>query len=340
MDCHAEFHLAVVLDEQGRNLGDERFDANEAGYQKMLDWLWSFGTLLEVGVESTGSYGAGLAQHLASEGVRVIEINQPHAHVRHHRGKTDTIDAEAAARKVLSGEAAGLAKARDGRIEAIRNLRVARNSAVKSRVAAIVQLGQVIVTAPAELRETITSRGLPAKARHCASFDVDTNRIAEPVEAARFALRSIAKRVAMLDAEIKTLDEHLTVLVGQVAPSTLKLVGVGIHHASQLLTSAGENIDRFPNEAAFAHLCGVHPIPASSGKTIRHRLNRGGDRQANRALHMIVVCRLRYCERTRTYMQRRLAEGRTKPEIIRCLKRYAAREIYRTLRADLTQPTP
>ena len=216
---------------------------------------------------------------------------------------------------------------------------MARNSAVKSRVAAIVQLGQVIVTAPAELRETITGRGLPAKARHCARFDVDTNRIAEPFEAARYALRSIARRVAMLDAEIKTLDEHLTVLVGQAAPSTLELVGVGIHHASQLLISAGENIARFPNEAAFAHLCGVHPIPASSGKTIRHRLNRGGDRQANRALHMIVVCRLRYCERTRTYMQRRLAEGRTKPEIIRCLKRYAAREIYRTLRADLTQQT-
>ena len=153
-------------------------------------------------------------------------------------------------------------------------------------------------------------------------------------------MRSIAQRIAVLDAEIKTLDEQLKPLVTQVAPATIALVGVGIHHASQLLTSAGENIDRFPNERAFAHLCGVHPIPASSGKTIRHRLNRGGDRQANRALHMIVVCRIRYCERTRAYMERRLAEGRTKPEIIRCLKRYAAREIYGTLRADLTNTGP
>ena len=337
VDCHLEFHVAVVLDEQGRNLGDGRFDADGAGYQKMAVWLRSFGTVRVVGVESTGAYGAGLARYLAGEGVRVIEVNQPHAHVRHRRGKTDTIDAEAAARKVLSGEATGQVKATGGRIEAIRNLRVARNSAVKSKVAATVQLGQVIVTAPVTVRETITGRGLPAKARYCATFEIDTNRIGEPAVAARFALRSIAQRIAMLDTEIKTLDAHLDTLVGQVAPSTIELVGIGIHHASQLLTSAGENIDRFPNERAFAHLCGVHPIPASSGKTIRYRLNRGGDRQANRAIHMIVVCRLRYCQRTRTYMERRLAEGRTKPEIIRCLKRYAAREVYRTLRADLTE---
>jgi transposase len=337
VDCHLEFHVAVALDERGRVLGDGRFDASTGGYRKLCEWLRSFGELREAGVESTGAYGAGLARHLRVEGVRVIEINQPHPHVKHRRGKTDTIDAELAARKVLSGQATGLAKVTEGRIEAIRNLRVARRSAVKSRTAAIVQLGQVIVTAPAEVREAITGKGLPAKARYCATFDVDVERIGEPVEAGRFALRSIATRIAMLDAEIKTLDEHLDVLVAQVAPSTIELVGVGTHHASQLLASAGENIDRFPNERAFAHLCGVHPIPASSGKTIRYRLNRGGDRQANRALHMIVVCRLRYCERTRTYMERRLAEGRTKPEIIRCLKRYAAREIYRTLRADLTE---
>jgi hypothetical protein len=272
---------------------------------------------------------------LIAEGVRVIEVNQPHPHLQHRRGKTDTIDAEAAARKVLSGEATGLAKTRDGRIEAIRNLSVARRSAVKSRVAAVIQLGQVIVTAPAEVRESISGRGLKAKARHCAKFDVDLSRIAAPAEAARFALSSIAKRIAMLDTEINLLDAQLAPLVAQVAPSMIGLIGVGTQHASQLLVSAGENIDRFPNEGAFAHLCGVHPIPASSGKTNRHRLNRGGDRNANRALHMIVVCRLRYCERTRAYMQRRLDEGRTKPEIIRCLKRYVAREIFHTLRADL-----
>ena len=337
VDCHLEFHVAVVLDEQGRVLGDRRFDATSHGYRSLLDWLRSFGSVREVGVESTGAYGAGLARHLAAEDVRVIEVNQPHPQVRRRRGKTDTIDAEAAARKVISGEATGLAKTRDGRIEAIRNLSVARRSAVKSRVAAVVQLGQMIVTAPAELRETIQGRGLPAKARYCATFQIDPDRIGEPAEAARFALRSIANRITLLDTEIKVLDRQLAPLVTQAAPSTIGLLGVGIHHASQLLVSAGENIDRFPNERAFAHLCGVHPIQASSGKTTRHRLNRGGDRQANRALHMIVICRLRYCERTRTYMQRRLTEGLTKPEIIRCLKRYTAREIYRTLSNDLTQ---
>lgn len=339
VDCHLEFHVAVALDEQGRVKDTGHFDANEAGYRKLADWLRGFGAVRAVGVESTGSYGAGLTRHLTREGILVIEVNQPHPHARRRRGKTDTIDAELAARKVLSGEATGLAKNRDGRIEAIRNLSVARNSAVKSRVAAVMQLASVIVTAPAEVRETIPGRGLTAKARHCATLEANTDRIGEPVHAARFALRSLGRRIAMLDAEIKALDEQLAVLVHDVAPSTIALIGIGVQHAAQLLTSAGENIDRFPNERAFAHLCGVHPIPATSGKTIRHRLNRGGDRHANRTLHMIVVCRLRYCERSRAYMERRLAEGRTKPEIIRCLKRYAAREIYRTLRADLTAKT-
>jgi transposase len=336
VDCHLEFHVAVALDERGRVRVSDHFDANTAGYHKLAEWLRGFGPVGAVGVESTGSYGAGLARHLIREDMRVIEVNQPHPHARRRRGKTDTIDAELAARKVLSGEATALAKTRDGRIEAIRNLSVARTSAVRSRVTAVMQLAAVIVTAPAAVRETIPRRGLTARARHCARLEVDTDRIGDPAHAARFALRSLGRRIAMLDAEIKTIDEQLTVLVHDVAPSTITLIGVGIQHAAQLLTSAGENIDRFPNERAFAHLCGVHPIPATSGKTVRHRLNRGGDRHANRSLHMIVVCRLRYCERTRAYMQRRLAEGRTKPEIIRCLKRYAAREIYRTLRVDLT----
>lgn len=337
VDCHLEFHVAAALDAQGRRLGAQRFAATSSGYRDLLAWLRSFGELGSVGVEGTGSYGASLTRSLVAEGVQVIEINQPHAHVRHRRGKTDTIDAEAAARKVISGEAVAVPKIRDGRIEAIRNLSVARNSAVKSRVAALVQLGQVIVTAPVEVSETIPGTGLLAKARHCAKFRIDPHQIDQPGHAARFAMRSLGRRIATLDAEITALDVHLSALVEAVAPGTLKLMGVGVHHASQLLTSAGENIERFPNEAAFAHLCGVHPIPASSGKTVRHRLNRGGDRQANRAIHMVVVCRLRYCERTRAYMTRRLAEGRTKPEIIRCLKRYAAREIYRTMRADLTR---
>jgi transposase len=339
VDCHAQVHHAVALDETGRRLGDQAFPATRSGYVDLLGWLRRLGTVAMVGVESTGSYGAALTRFLLEAGVRVVEVNQPHAHLRRRRGKTDAVDAEAAARKVLSGEATAVPKDSDGTVEAIRQIRLTRRSAVGARTIALCQLGDLIVTAPAALRARLSRKSLRGQAGICARLRPNRRELTDPVQAAKFALRTLARRIAALDTEVAQLDEHLEQLVRAVAPRTIALLGIGPQHAGQLLVTAGQNITRLHGEAAFAHLCGVDPIPASSGKTTRHRLNPGGDRDANSALHMIAVVRLRYCERTQKYAERRIAEGRSKREILRCLKRYIAREVYRTLCADLASVT-
>jgi len=335
VDCHSRVHHAVALARTGRRLGDRACAVTAAGDAELLGWLRGFGTVAVVGVESTGSYGAALTRFLLEAGVRVVEVNQPHAHLRRRRGKTDAVDAEAAARKVLSGEATAVPKDSGGTVEAIRQIRLARRSAVSARTVALCQLGDLIVTAPAALRARLPRQSLRGQASICARLRPNRRALTDPVQAAKLALRTRGRRIEALDAEIARLDEHLEQLVHAVAPRTIALLGIGPQHASQLLVTAGQNITRLYGEAAFAHLCGVDPIPASSGKTTRHRLNPGGDRDANSALHMIAVVRLRYCERTQKYATRRIAEGRSKREILRCLKRYIAREVYRTLRADL-----
>ncbi len=292
-------------------------------------------------MESTGSYAAGLTRLLIAEGVRVLEVNQPHAHTRRRRGKTDAIDAEMAARHALSLAGTVAPKQTTGIVEAIRQLRVARDSAVKSRSVAMIQLGDLIVTAPSELREQLATRKtLKGQAGLCRRLRPDTNRLGEPGNAAKLALRSLARRIALLDDEIAELDTELQPLVATAAPRTTALLGISTGHAGQLLITAGQNIDRLHGEGAFAALCGASPTPVASGKRGRYRLNPGGDRQANRALHMIAVCRLRYCPRTRAYAARRTTEGKTKKEIMRCLKRYIAREVYATLRHDLRTLSP
>ena len=337
VDCHSRTHHAVALDGRGQRLGDAEFPATIAGYQALHAWLEGFGAIEALGIESTSSYGAGLTRWLTGRQIRVLEVNQPHKHTRSRKGKSDSVDAEAAARKVLAGETVVVPKNTAGVIESIRQLRVAREGAVKARSAALCQLGGLIVTAPAELRESLPCKTLLGQARQCARLRPDPRRLAEPLHAAKFALRSLALRIVALDREIGQLDHALKELVHRAAPRTTSLLGVGTHHAGQLLVTAGQNIERLRSEAAFAHLCAADPIPASSGLTRRHRLNRGGDRSANRALHMIAVVRLRYCPRTRLYAARRTAEGLSKREIIRCLKRYIAREVYQALSADLRQ---
>ncbi len=340
IDCYTDFHVAVALDPLGRVVGTESFPATGAGYRLTHSWLASFGPIAAVGVECSGSFGAALTRSLVERGCRVIEINQPHPHLRARRGHNDTIDAEAAARKVLSGEATATAKDTTGIVEAIRQLSVARNSAVKARSAALCQLGDLLVTAPAALREQLDGRRtLEAKAAVCARLRPDADRLADPAQAAKTALRSLGGRIARLGAEAADLERRLDGLVAAAAPTTVSRLGCGTHHTATLLVAAGENIDRLGSEASFAHLCATAPVPASSGRTSRHRLNFAGNRAANGALHMIVLVRLRYCERTRSYMDRRLAEGKTKKEVIRCLKRFVARELYRTLRADLATLT-
>ena len=287
------------------------------------------GAVERVGVEGTGSYGAGLTRFLHAAGVTVVEVNRPNRQLRRSHGKSDPVDAVAAARAAQSGAATAEAKARDGAVEAIRALRVARRSARHGRIAAINQLRALLVSGPDDLRETLRGSTVLKLVTTAARF-----RPADPTTAAgatRFALRELARRVQSLEAECRRLDSLLEPLVSAVAPELLASHGVGTDTAGALLVSAGDNPGRLRSEAAFAHLCGVAPIDASSGLTSRKRLNRGGDRSANHALWRIVMVRMVHDPRTRTYVERRTREGRSKREIIRSLKRYVARELYRCL---------
>ena len=331
VDTHLDTHTAAVIDTVGRVLGTEQFPATAAGYTALLAWMRGFGRLSRAGVEGTGAYGAGLARRLRKEHFEVIEVDRPNRKTRRFHGKSDPIDAIAAAKAALAGERTGQPKQRDGRVEALRNLRVARRSAVSQRADTQRQIKSLIVTAGDELRAQL--RGLKVKQliATCANLRPDRADAGSPATATKIALRSLARRHQQLSAEITDLDELLEPLVAAINPDLLAVNGVGPEVAGQILVTAGENHDRLTSEAAFAMLCGAAPIPASSGKTTRHRLNRGGDRQANSALYTVVVNRLRWNPRTRAYAERRTTEGLSKKEIIRCLKRLIAREIYYVL---------
>lgn len=335
VDTHGHTHQAAVIDFAGRILGSAEFEASSQGYRELLAWLQGHGTIRSVGVEGTGSYGAGLCRHLLAAGVEVIEVDRPDRKTRRAKGKSDPIDAECAARAVLAGTASSTPKDRRGVVESIRMLRIARSGAVKARTAAINALKTTMVTAPEQVRAVLDVLAPATLIDTCSAMRPDRARLDDPVQGARLALRTIARRIEAFDLEIRELDSTLARLVRGVAAKTISLVGIGVDHAGQLLVSAGQNPERLRSEAAFARLCGAAPIPASSGRTSRHRLSRGGDRQANSALHMAVVVRLRRCPRTRAYVERRTAEGLSKSEIMRCLKRYLAREVYHALRADL-----
>jgi transposase len=334
VDTHGRTHHAAVIDQQGRLLGDREFPADSGGYRQLLSWLGRHGHLDAVGVEGTGSYGAGLTRLLLDCGVNVVEVDHPDRRTRRRRGKSDPIDAEVAARAVLAGVATAPAKRRDGIVEAIRALRAARSGAIKARTAAINQLKGLLVTAPATLREALDALPTSALVAACTRLRPDEAALADPVNATKAALRVVACRIHQLDQELSVADQRLATPVGHAAPRLLKLQAIGVDHAGQLLVTAGQRPERLRSEAALARLCGAAPIPASSGTTHRHRLHRGGDRDANRALHLAVVVRMRWCPRTRGYAERRTKQGMSKPEIMRCIKRYLAREVYHALVAD------
>jgi transposase len=335
VDTHGQTHHAAAVDQTGRVLGDKEFPATAAGYRVLLTWLRSHGKVVKVGVEGTGTYGAGLARYLAAEGVAIVEVDRPDRKTRRVKGKSDPIDAIAAARAALSGQADGTPKTRIGPVEAIRALRVARRGAVKARTAAMNQLHGLVVSAPQELRDELDAQpSTAALVAHCAELTIDETCMADPVQATRAALRAVAERVQGLDTEVALADTRLRPVVARTAPRLSALMGVGPEVAGQLLATAGDNPGRLRSEAALAHLCGAAPIPASSGRKDRHRLNRGGDRAANSALYTIVLCRMRHDPRTRDYVDRRTKQGLGKKEIIRCLKRYVVREVHAALLAD------
>jgi transposase len=336
VDTHKDLHLAALVDARGAVIATHAFSTTRAGYRALLRWMSGAGQLQRVGVEQTGSYGAGVVRHLVRAGVPVLEVTGADKAERRSRGKDDTLDAINAARAALDGKRTSVAKQRDGEIEALRVLRVTRQTAVKARRAALQQLRNTIVAAPDEVRDQTRSLTRMQLIRTCAGWRPDVDAAADAVVATRIALKSLARRIIDLNDEIANLDEPIEQLVRELSPKLLDAIGIGVEIAGQLLVTAGDNPERLRSEAGFAMLCGVAPLPASSGKTQRHRLNRGGDRQANRALHLAAITRLRLCPRTRAYATRRKAEGLSKREIIRCLKRYIARETYRLLTTEVS----
>lgn len=333
IDTHQDLHTAAVISADGSVLGSESFSTTRAGYRAMLHWFRSHGEVLRVGVEATGTYGAGITRHLALAGIPVLEVTGPDKSFRRAKGKDDALDAVAAARAALTGQRVQVAKDRNGAVEALRVLRTTRKTAIKCRRAALQQLHNTIVAAPDELRDQLRNLTRMQRLRLCAAWRPDTLGYRDPVIATKIAIKSLARRILDLNDEVADLDRLIEPLVEELGGNLTQLEGVGIESAGEFIVVAGENPDRLRSEAGFAMLCGACPIPASSGKTQRHRLNRGGNRQANSALHIVVLSRMRMDPRTKRYVERRQAEGKTKREIMRCLKRYIAREIYQAITA-------
>jgi transposase len=337
VDTHKDVHVAVALDQLGRFLDATEIATTSAGYAELLGWASNLGTIDKVGIEGTGSHGAGLCRWLRSRGVNVVEVDRPDRRLRRNKGKSDTIDAESAARKVLSGEATAIPKSQDGNVEQIRILRLTRRSAVVAQGQASNQMHALIATAPDELRDQL--RDLTTRKRVAVAARFRPDRQTDPILATtKLALKKLARRFLELDAEIKELNRQLDRLVEATAPRLVARRGIGTHTAATLLVTAGDNPDRLRSEASFAALTGTSPLEASSGPRVRHRLNRGGDRDANAALHMIAVNRLANGhEATRAYVRKRTDGGKADLDTLRRLKRYIAREVFPLLRDAVTR---
>lgn len=338
VDTHKEVHAAAAISGVGAHLATTTVPASSKGYGALEAWAETMGAVQAFGIEGTGSYGAGLSRFLRERGHTVVEVNRPNRQLRHQKGKSDAVDAESAARAVLAGQATGQPKSGTGTVEMIRHLKVARDTAVKARTQAMQTLKAIIVCSPDTLREQLDQvSGKMTLLRRLAALR--PGPLTSTLASAKASLRAIARRWLLLDAEVKQHDAHLEVLTAARAPDLLEAHGMATGTAAEMLLLVGDNPERIHSEAAFAKLCGVCPIPASSGKTTRHRLNRGGSRQANAALYRVVIVRMRGHKPTLDYVRRRTAEGKSKSEIIRCLKRYVAREIFGYLCAKPTFTT-
>lgn len=333
VDTRLDIHVGVLTNVNGQLLGTLAVETQVSGYLKLLAWAKSFGPFQRAGVEGTGTYGAGLAQVLRDHDIAVFEVDRPDRTKRRLEGKSDPTDAESAARSVLSGSATAVAKTHSGAAEAMREISVVRRSAVKAKTQAINQIRSLLVSAPQEIREQLWGN----KAADCVGncLHLDSLGAAPFLAALATSLRLLARRWTALAVELKELDDMLDSLTQQYAHRLRNQFGVGPQLAATLISVAGDNPERLKSESALAALCGVSPLPASSGKTVRHRLNRGGDRSANNALWTIAMVRMRSDPRTRAYVARRTAEGLSSKEIQRCLKRYIIRDLYPLILADL-----
>lgn len=334
-DTHADTIHVAAVDQVGRELGDCEFGTTPDGYRAALAFLATFGTLVVIGIEGTSSYGTGLTRAAQAAGIEVREVTRPDRARRRMRGKSDPLDAYQAAHAVLSGRADAAAKGEQ--IEAIRALHIARRSAVKARTAAMNQIHHMLITAPATLREKY--RPLRDQTLVDALAGCRPARSSDPlIRAVLTALKALAQRHQFLAQQAADLDQQIRRLVQAANPHLLSLRGVGPATAAQLLITAGANPDRLRSDSSFAALCGAAPVPASSGKTNRHRLSRGGDRAANHALHTIALVRMTCDPRTRDYVRTQRGNGRDTAEILRRLKRALAREVFRSLTRGQTAP--
>ena len=332
VDTHKDLHVAAVVDTHDRVLGSKFFPTTRHGYKSMLSWMRAFGFVERIGIECTGTYGAGLMRYLQRAGVEILEVTAPDRLDRRKRGKDDTIDAENAAHAAFAGIRTVTPKARDGMIESLRVLNVCRKTAVAARRVALQIIQMNIVSAPDDLRDQLRNMTRMQLIRMLAAWRPDMTDYRTVTTVYRIALKSLARRYLELHDEIADLDVMIAAIVDELAPDLISRNAIGYQSASQLLISAGDNPERLRSEASFAALCGASPVPASSGQTKRHRLNRGGDRAANSALHIIAMGRLRTDSKTQDYVRRRQADGLSKLEALRCLKRYIAREIFFLLR--------
>jgi transposase len=327
VDTHKEVHVAVALDALGAQLDSREIATTPAGYRGLLSWAQELG-VPAFAVEGTGSYGAGLVRFLERAGVSVFECERPRRQER-RRGKSDLIDAALAARRLLSGERLSLPRG-GGRREDLRLLLLERRGAMQARNAALNQLHALLVTAPDPIRKRLGALSGDRLARA-------TARLRPSTEVINGVLRRLGRRVEHLSREVAEAERALAALVGELAPTLLEECGVGPVCGAQLLVSSGDP-SRMRSEASFAALAGTSPVDASSGKQRRHRLNRGGDRQLNWALHVVALARIRHHAETGAYYQRLLAAGKTTKEARRCVKRALARHYYRHLREMPTLP--
>jgi len=337
VDTHKDLHVAAVVDEVDRVLASQCFATTRHGYKQMLAWMRTFGSLQRVGIEATGSYGAGLLRYMQKAGVEVLEVTTPDKHDRRKRGKNDDLDAQNAAH---AGKRTVTPKSRDGMIESLRVLKACRKTAVAARRVALQMIQNTIVCAPDELRELLRKMTRMQLIRTLAAWRPDLTDYRNVASAYRITLKSLGRRYLELHDEIADLDTMIVAIVDELAPALVARNSIGHETAAQLLLTAGDNVQRLRSEASFAALCGVSPVPASSGKTTRHRLSRGGDRAANSALHIIAIGRLRTDPRTQAYVAKRITEGHSKLEAIRCLKRYIAREVFSLIKQQPQERYP
>lgn len=331
IDTHKLIHVAAIVDGLGRMRGTLAFAATDAGAVALLAWASTHGSPRTAGVEGTGSYGYQLTRALQVAEITVLEVNRPDRANRRRKGKSDPVDAEAAARAVLSGQATAIPKNREGAVESLRALTIARNSAVKATTTASNQIKAILVCADQELREAMKVQSLLELATRASNL--------APLNGQCLALVSLGSRWLQLHAEILELDTMIRTIVRATAPALLERAGIGIHTAAQLLMTAGGNPERLRSDAAFAALCGVSPVQASSGQTHRHRLSRGGDRAANNALWTIANNRMIHDATTRQFAARRKANGDSRNDTLRVLKRYIAREAFSLIRDALRHET-